>query len=541
MTVLAPAPPRLPGVLRALSAQRRAMASVSPEAFAKVYLAHYFTLPPSRMHRELFGLLGTTIRRRNQRLAIAAPRGHAKSTVVTLAYLLWCTLYRHEQMIYIVSATREQAVQLLKNVKDEIQSNERLLADFPEACQAPGSRGMPKPWRDNQVTLRSGVMIRALGGGQSLRGMRQRQHRPGLVIVDDLENKEDCIAPEQRHKLRDWFNSTLLKAGDERTNVVVIGTILHYDSLLANLTNQTPASSRAAGIASSAGWESRIYRALERTSANPDLWDKWEQIYIGQQEFEEKTGKEAAAAYYVANAKAMLAGSRVLWPEKESYLRLMELRVSEGRASFQSEKQNEPQDPELCVFAENRFTYWDDEFKDVATLLAKLGSSVKLFGACDPSLGKRPERGDYTATVTIAKDTKTKILYVIQADLKRRTPDETIEHVLGLAQTYRYRSFSFETNQFQSLLEDQLRVRARERNLVFNPKPIEHTGNKQARIEAIEPAISSGKVRLCRRHGMLLEQLRQFPLGAHDDGPDALEMAVTAAMREIPVSKDTTY
>ena len=29
---------------------------------------------------------------------------------------------------------------------------------------------------------------------------------------------------------------------------------------------------------------------------------------------------------------------------------------------------------------------------------------------------------------------------------------------------------------------------------------------------------------------MLLDQLRQFPLGAHDDGPDALEMAVTLAI-----------
>jgi len=33
----------------------------------------------------------------------------------------------------------------------------------------------------------------------------------------------------------------------------------------------------------------------------------------------------------------------------------------------------------------------------------------------------------------------------------------------------------------------------------------------------------------CRRAVEKLEQLKQFPLGDHDDGPDALEMAVRLA------------
>lgn len=527
-------------VLRMLSAHRRMTGSVSPEAFAKVYLPHYFTLPPSRMHRELFAMLRESVANRSQRLAIAAPRGHAKSTVVTLAHLLWCVLYRHERMVYIVSATREQAVQLLKHVKDEIQGNERLLMDFPEVCQAPGSK-TPKPWRDNNISLRNGVMVRALGSGQSLRGMRQKQHRPGLIIVDDLENKEDCFSAEQRQKTRDWFYSTLLKAGDAATNVVVIGTILHYDSLLANLTSQTPAMSRTGGPTLSVGWESRVYKALEQSSSNPGLWETWEQISIGEEEFEGRTGPKAAEVFFAANSAAMLEGSRVLWPEKEGYLQLMQMRLSEGRASFQSEKQNEPLDPETCVFAEERFKYWDDEFKDVPALLARIGSAARFYGACDPSMGKRAGRGDYSAIVTLVKDVNTDAIYVIDADIRRRTPTELIERILALAETYKYRSFKFEANQFQEVLADQLKARVREKNLFFDPQPVTHSGNKQARIESIEPAISSGKVRLCRRHGMLLDQLRQFPLGAHDDGPDALEMAVSEAVKRVVVGKTTNY
>jgi predicted phage terminase large subunit-like protein len=56
-------------------------------------------------------------------------------------------------------------------------------------------------------------------------------------------------------------------------------------------------------------------------------------------------------------------------------------------------------------------------------------------------------------------------------------------------------------------------------------------GNKRTRIEGLEPLIAQGRLLFSRQHVRLLEQLRQFPLGAHDDGPDALEMAVRAAIR----------
>ncbi|MCA9566005.1 MAG: hypothetical protein KC561_21055, partial [Myxococcales bacterium] len=61
-----------------------------------------------------------------------------------------------------------------------------------------------------------------------------------------------------------------------------------------------------------------------------------------------------------------------------------------------------------------------------------------------------------------------------------------------------------------------------------------HDGNKKARIQSLEPWVASGRLRFSRRHAVLLEQLRQFPLGAHDDGPDALEMAVSMAIDSGP-------
>jgi predicted phage terminase large subunit-like protein len=516
---------RVLAIAEQISAQRRTTASKSPEHFARVYLERHMRLPPSRMHIELFDVLKRATEQRGQRIAIAAPRGHAKSTVVSLAYVLWSILYGHDKFVLIISATREQAVQLLKSVKDEIQSNCRLLTDFPEACQPPGAQSTPSPWRDNKIILRNDAMVRALGASQQLRGTRHQEHRPSLIVVDDLENQEYCESAEQRHKLRDWFEKTLLKAGDERTNVIVIGTILHYDSLLANLTY--PKLARGKGV----GWEHRIYQAVESFADRSELWDMWEAIRFGEAEHDGDAGPEAATAFFKSNRADMLLGATVLWPELEGYLRLMEIRADEGRISFQSEKQNEPLDPEECLFSEGSFKYWDDEHMDVAELLAAIGPNAKFYGACDPSMGKRRHRGDYTAIITLVQDRKTKTMYVIDADIARRKPDETIDRVIALARVYRYNHFAFEANQFQEVFADQLRARVRTAAISFYPKSVTNTAHKQTRIESLEPLIASGQLRFSRRHQLLLEQLRQFPLGAHDDGPDALEMAVDQAMR----------
>jgi predicted phage terminase large subunit-like protein len=141
----------------------------------------------------------------------------------------------------------------------------------------------------------------------------------------------------------------------------------------------------------------------------------------------------------------------------------------------------------------------------------------------------RPSRqpaGDYSAIVSIARDSATGILYVLDADIKRRKPDQLIEDIFEYHRLRRYINFGIEANQFQQLLCDMLRQRARERGLNVPVRDIKNSADKDGRIQRLQALIGSGKLQFSRRHGMLLDQLRQFPMGAHDDGPDALEMAV---------------
>lgn len=378
----------------ALSAKRRSLGKRSPHDFARVYLDHHFVKPPSRMHLELFDQLRGLSDQRGRRLAIAAPRGHAKTTVVSLAYVLWCLLYRKEMFILIVSATREQAVQILADLTRELKGNPRLIEDFPEICEpliagrslplgsdcasgrgtSVGSRGGGGGVRvrGHHLVLPNDACVRVLGAGQGVRGMKHRQHRPSLIIGDDLEELEPTLSDEQRRKTLDWFNKTLLKAGNPQTNVVVVGTILHYDSLLANLTQELPQRGKAAG------WDGKVYRAVESFSMNPSLWEQWEAIRFGLEENKERSGVEASRHFFHTNRVQMLEGTKVLWPEVEPYERLMEIRADEGRSSFQSEKQNEPLDPEKCLFRENSFVYWD-----------KLSPTPAPGNSCESSSGNR--------------------------------------------------------------------------------------------------------------------------------------------------------
>ena len=431
---------------RSIREYRRREGERSPEKFAQIYMTKNCDRPFSRMHGEMFGLLSGMTKNRKARLAIAAPRGHAKSTIVSLVYVLWCVLYLKERLILIASNTHEQAVTLLKDIKDQLKSNHLIVSDFPEICR--GKK--PTPWRDNRIQLPNGAMIRVYGAGQTPRGVKNDKDRPGLIIADDLENEEQAQSEEQRDKLRSWFNKSLLNTGHPETNVVVIGTILHQDSLLANLVDPDRNS----------GWNGKKYKAVEKFSDNPQFWERWSSIFCRREEHERNTGPEAAKLYFEANREKMLEGTEVLWPEWESYYDLMEIRVRDGLRSFQSEKQNEPIDPQQCIFKEEDFLFWDDEYRDVQHLIQSINGRGRFYGACDPSLGKST-RGDYTAIVILLQDNDSKINYVIAAHISHCSPSQTIERITEYAGMYEFKKFAIESNNFQELMVEDLKTHCR--------------------------------------------------------------------------------
>lgn len=501
---------------------RRKLGAIDMEFFGRAYFPHYFSRPSPEFHRELDAIwqqgvlkgrypltaadTKTIGRLPGVRRAVAAPRGHAKSTNLTFKGTMHSTLYGYKHYPIIISDSSEQAEGFLDNIRVEFEENTAILEDFGPLA---GS-----VWRSNVLVTKTNIKIEAIGSGKKIRGRKHRNWRPDLIILDDVENDENVRTPEQRKKLKDWFDKAVSKCGDDYTDIVYIGTLLHYDSLLAK-TLANPA------------YRSIKYKAVIRFSQADDLWQQWETIFT---DLSNDDREADALAFFQAHKTAMLEGTQVLWEEKLSYYDLMVMRVSEGEASFNSEEQNEPINPDDCLFMEEWFDYYNEaevNFGDPA---------FDFFGFIDPSLGKT-KRSDFSAIVTLAKHKGSGYMYVVDADIERRHPDRIIADVLAKERWLRasfghgYRKLGAETNQFQWFLKEELAKASAKAGLYLPIEEVQQTSDKVMRVQTLQPDVKNKYIKFNRRHKRLLEQLTQFPMGAHDDGPDALEGARSIAKK----------
>ncbi|MBQ4578791.1 MAG: phage terminase large subunit [Clostridia bacterium] len=488
--------------------------AADPLAFGRKYLGHYFPGPTPAFHKKMCRLWQKQVMKGRTpapetlphmlsapgcRLALAAPRGHAKSTVMSLQNALHAALYGYKKYILLVSDTESQATAFLDCIKAELEDNELLLADFGP------QKG--KVWKSSVILLQNGCRIDAVGSGQKLRGRRHGARRPDLILLDDIENDQEVYSEDGRRKLERWFFGAVSKAGDKYTDIVCVGTVLHHDSLLVHLL-ENPA------------YRSFRWQAVERFSPSP-LWETWQKLYTDRSD---DRRDRRALAFFRRHKKEMLAGTKVLWPRKLSYYDLMCMLVSEGEASFWKEMQNQPQDPAACLFPRDWLQYYDREAMDFS-------HGFRFYGYCDPSLGKTAD-ADFSAILTLAREERTGILYVLEADLQRRHPDAIIRDILDKARRLqreygaRYTAFGAETNQFQWFLKERLAAESAAQGVYLPITEVRAASDKVLRIQSLQPDIRNGYIRFCRDQTELLRQLEQFPLGCHDDGPDALEGAV---------------
>jgi len=486
-------------------------------AFGQLYLAKHFKLKPSSMHVEMAAKLEAIVdRERGHRIAWAAPRNHAKSTLITLTYVLWCICYRRESCIVICSNSDIRARDLLAQIKDELENNALLRNDFPNVCPVLTGRRMGRYRQDHIVIGRpSPLSVVAVGPGKSIRGLRHQQHRPGLIVLDDLESQESAESEEQRDKLKNWFSKTILNLGDTRTNVILLGTIIHYDSLLADYVLREPPL-----------WDCRCYKAVIDWSKRRDLWQQWEQIICKREQWQGESGEAAGRTFFETHRDLMLADTQVLWEPSENYYQLMLLRISGGELSFSSEKQNEPIDGDTAIFQESQFIYWNEQYATERDLLKAFeGKDQFIVGACDPGLGKNTRHGDDTAIVSLLV-VPGEGTFVLESDQRRLTPSETVDAIIAKQARWRYALFGVESNHFQVTLAEMVRKKSAEAGLDVTVHPINNRAPKEERIRLIEPGIRNRAIQFNANDRKLIEQLRQFPKARHDDGPDALAMAI---------------
>jgi predicted phage terminase large subunit-like protein len=497
-----------------LSRLRREEGSKSLFMFAKLYMKDHLQFDPSPAHMETYHLLDTATIERGKKIAIAAPRDFGKSTLITHIHIIDCICYLKEKFIVIISNTSSQARQILDNIRKELTENELLKIDFPEIFEFRFGHKHLR-WREEDIITRNNVRIMTVSSYQQIRGRRHGIDRPTLVIADDLEDSENTFSLETLDKRRDWYEKSVLKVGSKNSNYIFIGNLYHPHSLLSEYVSPDKNPT----------WIKKVYPAIVTWPKNMEMWDKWNNIYSHREQFEGLDGSSAAEKFYEQNKALMDEGAAILWDARYKLYDLMTM-WAENEMSFMSEMQNMPRNPANCVFDIDKIVYWDNDGRSVDDQLRCLGDGFETFMACDPSLGLSGVKGDPSAIVVLAKDKKTGTLYILEADIKIRPIEDIVGDILAYYVRYKPSKIGIESNQFQRVLIDMVKKAGEKPGLFPNIVPMNNKDDKIARIQTLRPRIMSGNLQFSRKHRQLLEEARYFPKGRHDDGLDALEMAV---------------
>lgn len=485
------------------------------EVFAEIFFPHFCTHPRNRFHADYDALATNNIR--GYRRAWAAPRGSAKSVKVALIKPIHDTCYALEKFILIVSSTDPLAAQKLKDIRDEILSNGMLETVYGLHFKT------KKPGETSFIahTKTSRTYFMSVGRGAQVRGVRFGPHRPTKIICDDMEHSEKVYSERQREKTDIYFKEDIGKVGNEDTNIEVIGTILHRQSLLSELlVNPT--------------YQSKKYRSIEEWPVNKELWNKWESIYMNIQD-DNRTNN--AHEFYLQHKEEMDKGALVMWPEKEPLEHLMKEMMEIGKRSFMKEKQNDPMGSDDKVF-ENMFWYREEanglRIEETGELIPLDILKNSCYGAMDPSTGQnrasKNRLADYACILTGFKCPKGRVL-VHNDWTKRKPPTQQIDQIFELNERFHYEKFAVETNLYRDLLLPNIqaeRKRREEKSKSIIKIPfydVVNTENKDQRIHRLEPKVAHKWILFNRALSHdFVNQMEEYPYGDHDDCPDTLEM-----------------
>lgn len=454
----------------------------------------------------------------NAKIAAAAPRSHAKSTYLSKAFPVHEIVYRLRKYVIIISETPKVSKANMEWIRNQLKFNRKLREDFGPLLSPKDQSNIQDngegfiAWHADGEYRKQVALVEAASTGQALRGRNWNGSRPDLIILDDLEDARpggNASTPEQRQSLRDWFSQTVIPLGDpkgKRTAFVYMGTTVHFDALLMQV------------LYNRSDFQSKVYRAIIEQPKRADLWEECRLIYI-----ERENPKRLADArkFYEEHESEMLEGSKVLWPEVQPLWKLMTWKWDNGSKAFNTEYMNNPVDEESMIFNPETFTYFDRH-------IDPRSDEFSLSMGIDFALGK--ERGDYSAIHVVAKHKETDTLFVIYSYLERSKPDKFLNDIIALVLQYEPDVIAAEAQMAQEFFVDTLTQRL---TLAGYPahtrvKKIKQRTRKELRIEAMLPDIENGRIQFNRKHGLLLEQFERYGQGAHDDGPDSLEMAVSA-------------
>lgn len=404
-------------------------------------------------------------------IMLMMPRGISKTTLVNAANTYEIN-YKTEDFIVYVSETSGHATTQLGNVKRQLESNELMIAVFGNLVP---SRSDRQKWTEDEAETLNGVVLKARGSGQQIRGMNVDARRPSKITVDDVEDKESVKTPEQRKKTAEWFSADLVPAlpqFSDEGRIVMLGTLLHEEALMMSVSKDPE-------------WITIKFGAID-----PD--------------------GEPLAPHYMSLAKFERT--------KRSFQTKGLLRqfYMEYMSTIKTDSKDKLFNVDLIRF-------------EIMTPMQFVARALAL----DPAISEE-STADFTSFSVVGMSERGR-LHVLEHIMKRgMLPREQIDTFFELRFRFETTKQGIEAVAYQAALVHLMREEMfRKGKLMgnrayFEIEPIRH--GKTRKIERVEgvlqPRYAAGYITHQRKFGELELQLDDWPNGKKD-GPDSVAMAVT--------------
>jgi len=438
-------------------------------------------------------------------VAIAAPRGHAKTTAITISYGLASVLFRNKRYLVILSDTESQAAQFLGAIKQELTENQDLIKLFDLKVNEKGQVVLLKDSESDficQFADGGKFRIQAKGSEQKLRGMLWDGLRPDLIIGDDLENDEIVLNKDRREKFRRWVYGALIPCLSREGELRLVGTILHMDSMLERLM---PAENAKTTVFE----DLKTYSTLRR----PGQW---------------------VSIKYRAHDKDF---KNILWPARWSEERLRAERnnyIAMGLPDVYSQEfLNVPLDESIAFFKKSDFLSITDNDKDL---------KLHYYIAADLAISEK-EKADYSVFVVGGVD-EFRRLHIVHVIRERMDSREIVSTILALHRAYDPQMFGIEEGQITKAIKPFLEEEMIIQDVFPVIVPLKHMSqDKRTRARGIQGRMRSRTVKFDKLQDWypgLEEELTRFPRDRHDDQVDAMAWLghLLNKMTEAPTPKE---
>jgi predicted phage terminase large subunit-like protein len=472
---------------------------------AKEFLLPFtlFTKPdyrPNWHHTELAARLDRVARGECRRLMVFMPPQHGKSELVSRRFPAFLLGGNPRLRLMHATHTNDLAIHLNRDVQ-RIMAGREYRELFPEMTlfagkgdgsqlfgrtgTAPNSAIAARRTNDYFEIPGHGGYLMSAGVGNSIAG----NAADGAIIDDPFGKREDADSPAMREKIWQWYANDLYPRLSATGWIVLTHTRWHRDDLAGRL----------------------LRKMVERGAEH---WD----ILCLPAVREEGPGPACDPRQ----------PGEALWKEFKSAEHLAIIRRQDERA-YAALYQQDP--------VHGSTVEWPAElFGDWIWTPAEHWPATKKFAirvvCVDPSRGRSDRQGDYTAIVFLGV-TKEALLYV-DAVIERIPLDQVVRKTLLMCDRYNPHHVGIEAEQFQQLLVPEFRRQCGDA-LRWPSYAMQTEGvPKVARIRRLSHYVSNRELRFradspgCR---LLVDQLMDFPLADHDDGPDALEMCVRLPLK----------